>query len=100
MIGPRHFDTAELPGHGCDTLVVGRNNYFAQRSRLMALLNHMLDERLASNRMQRLARKTCGGVAGRNDADNVHCFSTLKIQSTAAGKSVAFRKPTPITFAP
>ena len=72
MVGARHLDPAEFPCDLRDALVVRRDDDLAQRLGELATLNDALDERLASDEMQRLAGKARGREARRDDAENVH----------------------------
>src|SRR5258708_855656 len=80
MIGRGHLDPAKLPGHLSDARVVGGDDDFAQRPRLLALLDDPLDERPAGNERERFAREARGSVTGRDDAEDDHLIRCAQIK--------------------
>ena len=58
-------------------LIVG-GDYHPIGARLQGLLHHVLHHGLAMDVRQRLARQAGGGVAGRNDDDETHGFSSSR----------------------
>jgi hypothetical protein len=67
-----HFHAAKILRHLPDARVVRGHNDVAQGLRALALLDDVLDERLAGDQRQWLAGKTRGSIARGNDANDVH----------------------------
>jgi hypothetical protein len=72
MIRSRHFRATEILCHFPDPCVVGRHDDFAQRPGFLALLDDVLNQRLAGDERKRFAGKPRRSVTGGNDANRVH----------------------------
>ena len=72
MLRARHFHATEILRHFPDARVVRSDDDLRKRFRALALLNDVLDKRLARDERERLAGKARRSEARRDDADNFH----------------------------
>ena len=72
MFRAGHFHAAEILRHLPDARVIRGHDDFAQRFRLLALLDDVLDERLAGDEREGFAGEPRRGIARGNDADDFH----------------------------
>ena len=72
MIQGGHFRAAEILRDLPDAGVVGGDDHLGEGLGALATLDDMLDEGPARDEGERLAGKTAGTVAGRDDADDFH----------------------------
>jgi hypothetical protein len=80
MFWARHFRATKILRDFPDARVVRGDNYFRKRFCLLALLNDVLDERLASDRRERLAGKPRRAKTRGDDANDYHAASLAEIQ--------------------
>src|SRR5476649_2643606 len=74
MFRSRHLHAAEILRHFPDACVVRGHDDFAQLLRSLALLDDVLDERLARDERERLAGKPRRSKPRGNDANDFHAL--------------------------
>src|SRR6266850_1575091 len=72
MTGRGHFGAAEILCDLPNSSVVSSDDYFRKGAGLLTPFDDVLDERFAGNESEWFAGKTCGSIAGGNDADDFH----------------------------
>src|SRR5688572_28669447 len=92
MLRPRHLNRAKRPAHRCNPLIIRRNDNLRQRRSPLALLHHMLHQRLSRDRRDRLRRKPRRSIPRRNDSDNSHHGLVIEFKKFGIGN---FR-PSPV----
>jgi hypothetical protein len=72
MFRARHLHAAEILRHFPDARVVGGHDDFGKRFGLLALLDDVLEQRLAGDGRERLAGKPRLAEPRGDDAENFH----------------------------